>query len=113
MPKSTTYNCDCMEILKTLPDHSCFLCSDPPFGNANGEFKRQDKSRFGGTFDKYKRNTQPGLNIGGVENKEVMPTLSNVPEVPGRRSMARKSSTGMLPLPKSISTKCYVLQTVL
>ena len=66
MPKSETYNCDCMEILKSLPDKSISLIlTDAPYGNASGDFKRQDGSRFGGTFDRYKKDIQPELNVVG------------------------------------------------
>lgn len=65
MPNSVVYNCDCLEVMKGMGEHSVFLLTDPPFGNAGGEFKRQDKSRFGGNFDKYKRDVQPELNRGG------------------------------------------------
>lgn len=64
MPKSVVYNCDCLEVMKGMKEHSVFLLTDPPFGNAGGEFKRQDKSRFGGNFDKYKRDIQQAAKYG-------------------------------------------------
>lgn len=43
------YNMDCVEYLKVLPDKAFDLAVvDPPYGNGGGEFKRTDKSRFGG-----------------------------------------------------------------
>lgn len=104
MPKSIVHNCDCIEIMKTMQDHSVLLLTDPPYSNPNGGFKRQDKSRFGGTFDRYKRESQPELNIGGVE--EVKPMLSSVPVVRGRRSMAKRLLIGTLHRAKSISMRC-------
>lgn len=74
MPNSVVYNCDCLEVMKGMGEHSVFLLTDPPFGNAGGEFKRQDKSRFGGNFDKYKRDIQPELNRGGAESQSVTRT---------------------------------------
>ena len=33
MPTSETYNIDCMEYMKTLPDNAFELaCADPPYG---------------------------------------------------------------------------------
>ena len=48
-------NMDCMEGMKQYPDKYFSLAIvDPPFGDAGGVWKRTDKSRFGGVFDKYK-----------------------------------------------------------
>lgn len=50
------FNIDCMEYMKTLPDKAFDLAVvDPPYGDAGKQFRRTDKSRFGGTFDRYKR----------------------------------------------------------
>lgn len=55
MTTSIAYNMDCMEFLRNCPDKAFNLCVvDPPYGGAGNEFKRADKSRFGGRFDKYK-----------------------------------------------------------
>ena len=49
------YNLDCMDGLAQIPDKFFDLAIvDPPYGGAGQEFKRADKSRFGGRFDKYK-----------------------------------------------------------
>lgn len=52
------YNMDCLEAMRKMPD-KCFDLAvvDPPFGNGGKDFKRTDKSRFGGRFDKYKTKT--------------------------------------------------------
>ncbi len=49
------YNMDCMEAMRQMPDQYFDLAVvDPPYGGAGNEFKRRDKSRFGGNFDQYK-----------------------------------------------------------
>ena len=49
------YNMDCMQGMKEFPDNYFDLAIvDPPYGGAGSEFKRSDKSRFGGRFDKYR-----------------------------------------------------------
>lgn len=58
---SETYNMDCMEYMKSLPDKAFDLAVvDPPYGGGGKTFKRSDKSRFGGRFDKYKRIKRKG-----------------------------------------------------
>lgn len=53
--KSRAFNCDCLPAMKEFPDGFFDLAVvDPPYGDGNGEFKRTDKSRFSGNFDKYK-----------------------------------------------------------
>ena len=50
------YNMDCMEGMRQFPDGYFDLAVvDPPYGNALMDFKRADGSRFGGKFDRYKR----------------------------------------------------------
>lgn len=54
------YNMDCMQGMKEFPDKYFDLAIvDPPYGDGGGTWKRQDKSRFGGTFDRY-RSTSGG-----------------------------------------------------
>lgn len=49
------YNMDCLDGMKQFPDkYFDILVTDPPFGGAGNDFKWDDKSRFGGIFDKYK-----------------------------------------------------------
>jgi len=51
-----------MEGMAQFPDGYFDLAVvDPPYGGAGGDFKRSDKSRFGGRFDQYK----PGNAAGG------------------------------------------------
>lgn len=65
------YNMDCLEGMKEFPDNYFDLAIvDPPFGDAGQTFKRSDKARFGGRFDKYKqvqtstnKHTEPIRNI--------------------------------------------------
>lgn len=48
------YNLDCMVGMKEFPDKYFDLAIvDPPYGGGGTEFKRSDKSRFGGRFDRY------------------------------------------------------------
>jgi DNA modification methylase len=50
------YNMDCMDGMKQFPDKYFDLAIvDPPYGDGGGQWKRQDKSRFGGVFDRYRR----------------------------------------------------------
>ena len=59
------YNMDCMEGMKEFPDKYFDLAIvDPPYGDGGGTWKRQDKSRFGGTFDRYKHDSQGGSGNG-------------------------------------------------
>ena len=54
------YNMDCMEGMKQFPDKYFDLAIvDPPYGDGGGQWKRQDKSRFGGVFDRYRKNGIP------------------------------------------------------
>ena len=92
MPESITYNMDCMEYLRTVPDKYFDLaCVDPPYGGGgtDNEYKGAVVGRFGGRFEKYhlgesgsqvvqvERERQPGdkghadgWNLGG----EVQPS---------------------------------------
>lgn len=82
MKKNIAYNIDCMEYMKNIPDQYFDLAIvDPPYGNAGKDFKRTDKSRFGGKFDKYtkvpvererERETQRGRNITGLTDTKVL-----------------------------------------
>lgn len=65
------YNMDCMDGMKQFPDKYFDLAIiDPPYGDGGGQWKRQDKSRFGGVFDRYRKNGIPrkvysnGRNMG-------------------------------------------------
>lgn len=56
------YNMDCLAAMREMKDNEFDLAVvDPPYGGAGGDFKRSDKSRFGGRFDQYK----PGNAAGG------------------------------------------------
>lgn len=59
------YNMDCMQGMKEFPDGYFELAIvDPPYGGAGSDFKRSDKSRFGGRFDNY-RPTIEAARTGG------------------------------------------------
>ena len=65
------YNMDCMEGMAQFPDGYFDLAVvDPPYGGAGGDFKRSDKSRFGGRFDQYK----PGNAAGGYSESGIYRT---------------------------------------
>lgn len=81
------YNMDCMEGMKEFPDGYFDLAIvDPPYGDAGGEFKGNDGTRFGGRFDKYtdgggyckhggrygKWSATDGRNMGGEIWKKIM-----------------------------------------
>ena len=64
------YNMDCMEGMKQFPDNYFDLAIvDPPYGDGGGQWKRQDKSRFGGVFDRYRKN--------GIPRESVLELYSN------------------------------------
>ena len=50
--RNEVYNCDCIEYMRTLPDHyfDIAVC-DPPYGSANSE--NISGGRFGGIFHRY------------------------------------------------------------
>ena len=55
------YNMDCMDGMRQFPDKFFDLAVvDPPYGGGGQEFKRSDKSRFGGRFDRYKHEEDRG-----------------------------------------------------
>lgn len=61
---TNAFNIDCMEYMKTLPDNAFELAVvDPPYGDGMKSFKRADKSRFGGNFDRYKKLDESETNI--------------------------------------------------
>jgi site-specific DNA-methyltransferase (adenine-specific) len=55
MPKSETFNQDCLEYMKTCKDRQfSLLFTDPPYGDAGtGEYTNRDTGRFGPMFEKY------------------------------------------------------------
>lgn len=89
MAESITYNMDCMDFLKTVPDkYYDIAVVDPPFGSGlaeNGgckglftkyhqdtEMKVPAYNRFGSPgsrFEKYKNTVLVDSDIGGVENQ--------------------------------------------
>ena len=78
------YNMDCMEGMAQFPDKFFDLAVvDPPYGGAGQDFKRSDKSRFGGKFDRYKRDNPVNSAGGG--------TALNAEAVHGRVNTAKKS----------------------
>ena len=69
--ESIVYNMDCLEYMKTLPDKAFDLAIvDPPYGDALSDFKRSDKSRFGGRFDKYKECGHAEREREGLRHKD-------------------------------------------
>ena len=82
--KSYYLNCDCMELLKQLPDKSIGLAVvDPPFGDGGGTWKRTDNSRFGGRFDRYKGGgTTKRHLVSGRRKGESPPNWWNQPPRP-------------------------------
>lgn len=60
------YNMDCLDGMKEFPDgyFDLAIC-DPPYGDGGGHFLRQDGSRFGGRFDRYKDSESGGVHRTG------------------------------------------------
>ena len=57
MPESLTYNMDCLEAMRQMPDNAFDLAVvDPPYGDGTGSSAPPGKywERFGGRFDKYR-----------------------------------------------------------
>ena len=88
------YNMDCLDGMKEFPDgyFDLAIC-DPPYGDGGGHFLRQDGSRFGGRFDRYK-DSESGGYTGQVAH--------------GRVNTAKKSLRGILPRLRNISMNCFV-----
>ena len=77
--KSYYLNCDCMELLRQLPDKSIDLVlTDPPYGDGGGTWKRQDNSRFGGWFDRYKGGTTSRHIVSGRRKGQSPPGWWNM-----------------------------------
>ena len=94
------YNMDCMEGMKQFPDNYFDLAIvDPPYGDGGGTWKRQDKSRFGGTFDRYRPST--------LKPTQERERRSHEQAERGRASSAKKSFRGMLPRNRNISMNCF------
>lgn len=71
MAQSKTYNMDCMEYLRTVPDKYFDLaCVDPPYGGGgdDNEYKGAVVGRFGGRFEKYHLGESRSQN-GNVERE--------------------------------------------
>jgi site-specific DNA-methyltransferase (adenine-specific) len=61
MPKSETFNTDCLEYMKTCKDKQfSLLFTDPPYGDSGtGEYTNKDTGRFGPMFEKYHADLKP------------------------------------------------------
>lgn len=71
---------DCIEGMKKFPDkYFDIAIVDPPYADGTiGEFKRADKSRFGGIFDKYKKRGKKQINWDVMPSKEYFDELFRV-----------------------------------
>lgn len=79
VPPFGFYNMDCVQGMKQFPDKYFQLAIvDPPYGNGGGEFKRTDKSRFGGWFDKYRKDWQQAA--GDPQDKVITWDVAPGPE---------------------------------
>ena len=68
-------NMDCMDYMRKCSDKQFSLAIvDPPYGNAGNEtqFKRADKTRFGGRFDKYKTIERTGGTWAGKYKRKII-----------------------------------------
>jgi site-specific DNA-methyltransferase (adenine-specific) len=61
MPKSETFNMDCLEYMRQCKDQQfSLLFTDPPYGDAgSGEYTNRDTSRFGQMFERYHSDLKP------------------------------------------------------
>ena len=71
---------DCVDGMKKFPDkYFDIAIVDPPYADGTiGEFKRADKSRFGGKFDKYKKRGKKQINWDIAPSKEYFDELFRV-----------------------------------
>lgn len=71
---------NCIEGMKKFPDkYFDIAIVDPPYADGTiGEFKRADKSRFGGIFDKYKKRGKKQINWDVTPSKEYFDELFRV-----------------------------------
>lgn len=71
---------DCVDGMKKFPDkYFDIAIVDPPYADGTiGEFKRADKSRFGGIFDKYKKRGKKQINWDVTPSKEYFDELFRV-----------------------------------
>ena len=99
MPISIAENRDCMDAMKEFPDQFFDLAVvDPPYGDAGGEFKRKDKSRFGGQFDRY-RSHSVNVERERAEHRTAVHKLGNA----GKWSDKNRGNVGGEVLKKIIS----------
>ena len=119
MPISIAENRDCMDAMKEFPDQFFDLAVvDPPYGDAGGEFKRKDKSRFGGQFDRYRSHSvnvererelnteQPSTSL-GTPGSGVIRTGGT-----WAAKFSKKSYRGTLRRGKNISRSCSVSHAI-
>lgn len=71
---------DCVDGMKKFPDkYFDIAIVDPPYADGTiGKFKRADKSRFGGIFDKYKKRGKKQINWDVTPSKEYFDELFRV-----------------------------------
>jgi site-specific DNA-methyltransferase (adenine-specific) len=65
MPKSETFNMDCLEYMKKCKDQQfSLLFTDPPYGDSGtGEYTNRDTGRFGPMFEKYHTDLKPKSRV--------------------------------------------------
>lgn len=109
-PVSETYNLDCMEYMRSLPDGAFDLAVvDPPYGDgsqtvhverpgtgttdsADGGTATKKYNRFGQRFDRYKdlAGGQRSIPRGGYHGKNLYHMGQPGQEEPGRGNTAKK-----------------------
>ena len=69
---NVAYNMDCMEYMKALPDKAFDLAVvDPPYGGG-GHSTAEGGKRFGGRFDRYKKDSQNQREVGVKVRKKIV-----------------------------------------
>lgn len=64
---------DCVEGMKNYPDNYFDLAIvDPPYGDGGGSFQGNGNTRFGGRFDRYKKDVSDGRNMGEQVRKKII-----------------------------------------
>ena len=62
------FNCDCMELMKTLPDNYFDLCvTDPPYGDGRSQPVNVERERETGTARTGKERATAGRKLGICE----------------------------------------------
>lgn len=115
-PKSETYNIDCMEYMRTLPDKSVdIIIADPPYGIISDHFGGADKTIRGGAMTEFRKEKSSMRGAGKLRNRVInqmpSPWDNNPPDAEYFKEIFRVSKNQIVwggnyfPMPP---TRCFV-----